>query len=351
MITTCARTITARRSLVHRAPQALAVADTTSTTSTCTSTSTCNTLWRFQSDNSKANVNKNSNDDSPSLFESAAETYASLRWKFASSLTQSLSKEEQSKLLGRLTVKEEEDSSTRPSKKNGERASQETNSTAEEKDKTMANKANDTMDKPTMSIAEAVAAARLEEAQKQKSQFEQEKAKLLADAEAAAQARVENELLIQRRQLNFERWQRDLKKEEESRSSTVVNSTENKSTAGTDSPASSSMVVEAEVTEEETLQQEQPTENLTEEPPVSIGSDHPVLGSAIADLGYKRVHVTSVASLKSLPIWQKQRAFRHKRAQSMASDKMKSLHLGLPGIIALHEVKKKNCRVCTKCVW
>lgn len=64
---------------------------------------------------------------------------------------------------------------------------------------------------------------------------------------------------------------------------------------------------------------------------------HPILGRPMVDLGYKRVHTVSARALSAVPIWERQRVYRHDRARTMASDKMKSLDTGLPGIITLHE--------------
>ena len=66
---------------------------------------------------------------------------------------------------------------------------------------------------------------------------------------------------------------------------------------------------------------------------------HPVLGPVIEDLGYKRIHLLSAGKLGTIPIWKKQRIYRHERAKSMVHDKWKSMNLGLPGIICLHEDK------------
>ena len=66
---------------------------------------------------------------------------------------------------------------------------------------------------------------------------------------------------------------------------------------------------------------------------------HPVLGPVIQDFGYKRIHVLSAGKLGTIPIWKKQRIYRHERARSMVNDKWKSMDLGLPGIICLHEDK------------
>jgi len=62
-----------------------------------------------------------------------------------------------------------------------------------------------------------------------------------------------------------------------------------------------------------------------------------ILGPVLVDLGYKRVHLASARALAAIPIWEKQRVYRHDRAKVMASDKAKSEALGLPGIISLHE--------------
>jgi len=68
-------------------------------------------------------------------------------------------------------------------------------------------------------------------------------------------------------------------------------------------------------------------------------SHHPLLGAPLVDLGYKSVYLTSVAQLKTIPVWERQRAYRHERAEFMANDKLKRKDTGLPGIIALHEVR------------
>ena len=64
---------------------------------------------------------------------------------------------------------------------------------------------------------------------------------------------------------------------------------------------------------------------------------HPILGPQIAHLSYKRVHLTSAKKLASLPVYEKQRAYRHDRAKEMAKDKKKTLWMGIPGVISLME--------------
>ena len=64
---------------------------------------------------------------------------------------------------------------------------------------------------------------------------------------------------------------------------------------------------------------------------------HPILGPKIAHLPYKRIHLTSASKLASLPVYEKQRAYRHDRAKEMAKDKKKTLWMGIPGVISLME--------------
>ena len=64
---------------------------------------------------------------------------------------------------------------------------------------------------------------------------------------------------------------------------------------------------------------------------------HPILGPQIAHLPYKRIHLTSASTLASLPVYEKQRAYRHDRATNMAKDKKKTLWMGIPGVISLME--------------
>jgi hypothetical protein len=65
--------------------------------------------------------------------------------------------------------------------------------------------------------------------------------------------------------------------------------------------------------------------------------DHPILGPQIATLPYKRVHLTPASTLASIPVYERQRAYRHNRAWMMAKDKRKTLWMGIPGIISLME--------------
>lgn len=67
--------------------------------------------------------------------------------------------------------------------------------------------------------------------------------------------------------------------------------------------------------------------------------EHPVLGHQLVDLGYKRVYLSSAAKLASIPVWEKQRAYRHARAKMIAHEKLRKKDIGLPGVIALFETR------------
>lgn len=64
---------------------------------------------------------------------------------------------------------------------------------------------------------------------------------------------------------------------------------------------------------------------------------HPLLGPVLKDLGYKQLYLVQSEKLGTIPVWNKNRIYRHSRAQLMASDKLKSMHLGFPGVVCLHE--------------
>ena len=201
------------------------------------------------------------------LMETATDYFSSLRWRATEALTSLMTKEEREELLKRMDVFED---------KNAKQVVNE-----EEVQKT---------------IAEAVVAARAEEAQKQKALWEREKERLHAQAEQAAYERVEADLRIQQqRAAALERWKADVAKE---------------------------------VNDNNAADQQQAREH------------HPVLGEEVADFGFKRLHVVSAKTLSNIPVWKKQRIYRHDRAKAMAADKMKTAHFGLPGVIALHEVSR-----------
>jgi len=66
-------------------------------------------------------------------------------------------------------------------------------------------------------------------------------------------------------------------------------------------------------------------------------AQHPILGTELANLGYKRLYLTPSINLTSVPIWSKQRVYRHERSKKMAKEKLKDSRFGLPGAITLAE--------------
>ena len=203
----------------------------------------------------------------------ASDFFSSIRWKAASVLTSSLSESEKNELFKKLQISDPVATETPTAA-----------AAVEEQGAFLEH-----------SIAEAVAKARAEEAQKQQAKWEQEREQLTSQAEQAARARIEQELAIhEQRAKRFQEWTQEV----------------NEATKDI-APTVNAQVVE---------------------------NQHPVLGPVISDFGYKRVHSVPAQALSSIAVWKKQRTFRHDRAKSMAKDKLKSLHLGFPGVIVLHEV-------------
>lgn len=155
------------------------------------------------------------------------------------------------------------------------------------------------------SIGEAVAAAVRNEAEKNELRWNREKESVMAKAERAAKERVMHDLLIQQRRIELDEWQLKVKAEKEEE--------ERKRSSDVDGK----------------------TTNCNDE----AQNEHPILGPVLVDLEYKRVHITSARALAAIPIWEKQRVYRHDRAKGMATDKQKTAGLGLPGIVSLHEAE------------
>ena len=199
--------------------------------------------------------------------DTATDYFAELRWRATEALTSLMTKEEREQLLKRMNAV---DAGALDESKN---------QIEEETQKT---------------IAEAIVAARAEEARKLQSKWEREKERLHAEAEQAAYERMEADLQIQRqRTVALEQWKANVALEAQGE----MNAQEQK---------------------------------------------HPVLGEVVVDFGYKRLHVVSAKAVANIPVWKKQRIYRHDRAKLMAADKIKSSHLGLPGVIVLHEVREKS---------
>jgi uncharacterized protein YukE len=199
------------------------------------------------------------------FMDTATDYFADLRWRATEALTSLMTKDEREQLLKRMDAVD------------ARAFVADRNQLEEETQKT---------------IAEAVVAARAEEARKLQSKWEREKEELHEQAQQAAYQRVESDLRIQQqRAAALEQWKADVAKETQSETQADA---------------------------------------------------HPVLGQVVMDFGYKRLHVVSAKTLANIPVWKKQRIYRHDRAKLMAADKIKSSHLGLPGVIALHEVRVKT---------
>ncbi|KAL3931659.1 MAG: hypothetical protein SGBAC_011206 [Bacillariaceae sp.] len=319
----------------------------------------------------------------------------SLRMTAANALTQSLPDTDRAKLLERITVPSEEE---------------ENEEEDEEEDE----------EDIRASVAEEIAAAKAEQARRSEEMWESEKEALVKKMEEAANARVENELAIQKerlvnemkemvdslmqskQQLEDEKTRlaeqliamdkrvEDMKAEQsvamdkrneemkvgsqqvdelqsiidkrekqkvelakvedslrvrleeiETQKKLIADKSEALQTAESEPAA-----LEAPKAEEESDKEEVTTEVETkEEQPKDAASVHPVLGPMVCDMGYKRIYLTSSETLGTLPIWKKQRIYRHSRARSMALDKAKNMGNGFPGAIGLAEDSEGNLSV------
>jgi hypothetical protein len=227
--------------------------------------------------------------------------FGALRWKAANVLTSTLPEEEKNQLLEKLG------SHASSSEKN-----------EEDDDAIDAKNSDDEDDQQHLShsIEEAIAFAKAQEAERFEERWEEEKEALIAEAEEAARRRIESDLEIQRRQLAFEAWKKDLEREKQQEAS--ANAAQSPMTASPSSFAAQ---------KEEAL------------------GEHPILGPVVADLGFKRIHLVSSRALAAIPVWKKQRIYRHTRAKSMAKDKLKTLDLGLPGVIGVFEAKDGSLKI------
>lgn len=163
------------------------------------------------------------------------------------------------------------------------------------------------------SIEEAIAMAKANEAERFEERWEEEKEALIAEAEEAARRRIQSDLEIQRRQLAFEAWKKNLEKEK--------------------------LQQAAESSDDEVASPPSPAKKE------EVLGEHPILGPVVADLGNKRIHLVSSRALAAIPVWKKQRIYRHGRAKSMAKDKLKTIDLGLPGVIGIFEASDGSLKI------
>jgi len=201
---------------------------------------------------------------------SIGDYFSALRWKAANALTANLPDEERSLLLDKLSetgisMKSDNDDNTAHEMKTND-AEDEQSATSYEP-----------------SIDEAIAAAKLQEAERYKHKWESDKEALVAEAEKAARSRIESDLEIQKRKIAFEAWKSEIDRER--RKDESFNDIE---------VDSNNEVMNEKLSNEENV-------------------EHPVLGQMIADLGYKRLHLASSKNLATIPVWKKQRIYRHER--------------------------------------
>lgn len=253
-------------------------------------------------------------------FKVGGDLFVALRWGAANALTKSLPDDEREELLQRISPE-------RPLQLPSAEINGEFN------EMIMKN-----------SVNEAVAAALAEESIRDEARWEREKEQLLIQAEQAAQKRVESDLAVQKQRMELEKQQiqkeaNDALRQLESEREQALKEKEEE------------QLLRKELEEKEKALQEKIKEQaLDANIPIKNGvavsaalesttenTAHPILGPALIDFGYKRIHTVKAEKLATIPVWKKQRIYRHNRAKSMADDKLKTLHLGLPGIICLHE--------------
>jgi hypothetical protein len=231
--------------------------------------------------------------------KAARDFSSALRFSAVNALTESLPKGERDLLLQRVTLNE----------RNGE----------------------DDDDAQSSSVGENIAAAAIGDLNMRPREYDEEwrkeKELLLKQAEQAAMERVENELEIQKKRIEFLQSQLELAEDP----SKIVDLATRQY-----SPQEYDAMSEGEKTMVRQLREQFPVETAQADTQAET-QDHPLLGPVVLDLGYKRIHTSSVGRLGTIPVWNKQRIYRNDRVKSMAAQKWKNMHLGLPGIVCLHE--------------
>jgi hypothetical protein len=237
---------------------------------------------------------------SKAAWQMGTDFFVALRWGAANALTASLPDNQRQILLDRMDTPV---SPTSSEEDDDEQAEEGDVSVSKGMDNAKLNsETEDGYERVTNSVNEAVVASIATKTQRDEQKWNKEKEILLQQAEIAAQKRVETELAIQQQRYE-EEIQRLAALEQ-------VNNDIDDDDDGNDND-----------TDDETIT------------PVR----HPVLGPVLYDFGYKRLHLVSADILATIPVWKKQRTYRHERAKSMSIDKMKTLHLGFPGVICIHE--------------
>ncbi|KAG7350463.1 hypothetical protein IV203_009823 [Nitzschia inconspicua] len=258
--------------------------------------------------------------------------FGALRWKAANVLTSTLPEEEKNQLLEKLGGHSPLDA-----RKNHNHENDHDDSTAAAISSTNINKEEEEEEDASAaaanelshSIEEAIAYAKAQEAARYEERWEEEKEALIAEAEEAARRRIQSDLEIQRRQLAFEAWKKNLEKETQQQQEQ-----EQRSTAA----AATTTTNESSLSPSLSISSTQPDEAI-------LRDHHPILGPVVTDLGSKRIHLVPSRALAAIPVWKKQRIYRHDRAKSMAKDKLKTLNLGLPGVIGVFEAKDGSLKI------
>lgn len=210
---------------------------------------------------------------------------------------------------------------------------------------------NNTDSHKSHSIKEAIVSAEARDASvQQSSRYNTEKLKQIEKeieqrALKTAQERMELELLAMKEQLKRKEEERIRLEKEQLKKREIERQREEAFTKWQEKVAKEQqqekeVVNNAHAAEKQQQQQQQHSNHdkaPDKAPESSLRGHHPILGPQIAHLSYKRIHLTSASKLASLPVYEKQRAYRHDRAKEMAKDKKKTLWMGIPGVISLME--------------
>uniref|UniRef100_A0A7S2WKL6 Uncharacterized protein n=1 Tax=Rhizochromulina marina TaxID=1034831 RepID=A0A7S2WKL6_9STRA len=75
--------------------------------------------------------------------------------------------------------------------------------------------------------------------------------------------------------------------------------------------------------------------------PLEEPDKDPFLGTCIGELGPKKLYLMDIPSLKSIPVWERQRVYRKERAVKIAADKLSKLKssgqpISFPGVITIY---------------
>ena len=294
--------------------------------------------WSSSSSSSSTKDSRSSSFASTSfLFGSASSLWSDLRQKAASAITSSLSEKEREALMAKyngpppnlVDDKEKEKDVLLP-----DSTTNDTNNTA------IVSMDSETL---TKTIAEAMAEARAKEAASQEEHWQKKMDEHERKMEQAAKDRID----LERRQLQFEQWKLDLEqakyKQQQQQNQEQQQQVQSSASSQEEDETVTATVIPVVDNEASSSRRRR----IVEQPTVV----HPLLGPELAVLGSKRLYLVSVHTLVHLPVWKKQRTYRHDRAKVMAKDKAKSLHLGIPGVICLFEVRPCCCWcVCGVCV-